>query len=139
MAVRGRGRPKKEAGANDIPRPYKSPDELKKKMQEYFDSCEMEDDVFPDVAGMRIYLDLGHRSYKSYEDDPDYELVFDWAQDKRESWASRAIAKNPRNSAAYNIILKQPENGGWRDRVVEKGDTGLDVNLVGIGGEEAAK
>ena len=60
-----RGRVKKAQAGPTIDRPYKTPDELKAKMQEYFHSCEAE--VFPDEAGMRIFLDLDHEN--------DFELM----------------------------------------------------------------
>ena len=46
----------------EIARPYRTPDELRAKMEEYFRQCKEDDDVFPDKAGMRIFLGLGHRS-----------------------------------------------------------------------------
>ena len=121
-------------------RPYRSPDELKDKMQEYFRTCEKEEEcVFPDEAGMRIFLGLGHKSYQSYMEDPAYELVFDWAQDMRESWAARGLAANPRNAQAFLNILKQAANGGWVDRKTDKEDKVIEIRAAGVGGVEAFK
>ena len=137
---RPRGRPRKTPPPEEktIPRPYKSADELKEKMQEYFTDCDV-DGVFPDEAGMRIYLDLGHESYRSYMDDKDYEKVFDWAMDMRESWAARRLAAEPRSAQAFLNILKQTSNGGWVDRKTDKGDNTLSLKIAGVGGEEAFK
>lgn len=123
----------------EIARPYRTPDELRAKMEEYFRQCKEDDDVFPDKAGMRIFLGLGHRSYNSYMEDPDYELVFDWAQDMRESWGARNLAKNPRNAQAFLNILKQSENGGWVDRKTDKEDKVIEIRAAGVGGVEAFK
>jgi hypothetical protein len=123
----------------EIARPYRTPDELRAKMEEYFRQCKEDDDVFPDKAGMRIFLGLGHRSYNSYMEDPDYELVFDWAQDMRESWGARGLAKNPRNAQAFLNILKQSENGGWVDRKTDKEDKVIEIRAAGVGGVEAFK
>ena len=132
-----RNRPKDGA---DALRPYRTPQELKKRMAEYFRYCQGEmGGVFPDEAGMRIYLDLGHTSYRSYLDDPEYELVFDWAQDMRESWASRRLADDPRSAQAYLNILKQPGNGGWVDRRTDTGTKELEIKVAGVGGVEAFK
>jgi hypothetical protein len=120
-------------------RPYRTPEELKAKMQKYFQECKEEDDVFPDEAGMRIFLGLGHRSYQSYIEDPEYELVIDWAQDMRESWASRGLASNPRNAQAFLNILKQDANGGWVDRRTDKEDKVIEIRAAGVGGVEAFK
>lgn len=141
-----RGRPRKDASLTRIqdgvkkiiPRPYRNADELKKKMQEYFNVCD-EDEVFPDEAGMRIFLDLGHESYRSYLEDTAYEKVFDWAQDMRESWAARRLAAEPRNAQAFLNILKQTANGGWVDRKTDNGDKTLSIKIAGVGGEEAFK
>ena len=123
----------------ELSRPYRTPEELRKKMGEYFAWCIEDDDVFPDEAGMRIFLDLGHKSYQSYMEDPAYELVFDWAQDMRESWAARSLAKNPRNAQAFLNILKQSANGGWVDRKTDKEDKVIEIRAAGVGGIEAFK
>lgn len=159
-----------------IPRPYKTPSELMKKMREYFAICEIDPDwrsitqgfaeiakeaedtgtwaglqrkyqaladkilnsaCFPDEAGMRIRLDLSHESYRSYQEDPDYEKVFNWAQDMRESYAARRMAADPKSSSAYLAILKQNANGGWVDRKADTGDRTLTIKSAGLGGTEA--
>lgn len=97
------------------------------------------DGVFPDEAGMRTYLGLTHEVYKAYKDSPDFEAVFDWAQDMRESWAARRIANDPKASQAYLAILKQPGNGGWVDRRMDTGDKTLVVKTSGVGGVSAFK
>ena len=122
----------------EIARPYRTPEELKTKMEEYFIKCEAEEEgAFPDEAGMRIFLELGHKSYQSYLEDPAYELVFDWAQDMRESWAARNLAANPRNAQAFLNILKQSANGGWVDRKTDKEDKVIEIRAAGVGGVEA--
>ena len=158
-----------------IARPYKTPNDLYKRMAEYFDKCEMSPNwkdlciafaniadkaeeegwhglekeyqaladavinggCFPDEAGMRIHLNLSHESYKSYLEDPAFEKVFNWAQDRRESWAARRLASEPRAAQAYLNILKQAGNGGWVDRKTEKNDSVLSVRIADVGGEEA--
>jgi hypothetical protein len=92
---------------------------------------------FPDEAGMRIHLNLSHESYRSYLDDPQYEKVFNWAQDMRESWAARRLASEPRAAQAYLNILKQSGNGGWVDRKAEKSDNTLQIKIADVGGMEA--
>ena len=135
-----RGRPKKiPVPAQSVPKPYKTPEQLKGKMMKYFEECRAQDDVFPDEAGMRIYLDLGSRSYREYMEDPAYELVFDWAKDMRESWAARGLANNPRSAQAFLNILKQEGNGGWIDRKTDKGDKTITIKTDGVGGLEAFK
>ena len=134
-----RGRPRKNPLPEKvIERPYKTPEELKGKMQEYFSDCGA-DDVFPDEAGMRIFLDIGHESYRSYQEDPAFEKVFDWCQDMRESWAARQLAANPRSAQAFLNILKQAANGGWRDRTTDKEDKVIEIRAAGVGGTEAFK
>ena len=136
-----RGRPRKNPLPEQkkiIERPYQSPDELKGKMQEYFSNC-ADEDIFTDEAGMRIFLDVGHESYRSYQEDPAYEKVFDWCQDMRESWAARQLAANPRSAQAFLNILKQAANGGWRDRTTDKEDKVIEIRAAGVGGMEAFK
>lgn len=169
---------KKDVPAEALP--YPSPEELREKMQEYFDQCQggngadwrkvVEDfaqlaqtmkehptwsnhertyekiaaqirdtGVFPDEAGMRMYLGLTHEMYKAYKDAPEFEAVFNWAQDMRESWAARKLAADPKAAQAYLNILKQPGNGGWVDRKVDSGDKTLVVKTSGVGGVSAFK
>ncbi len=169
---------KKELPAEALP--YQAPEELRAKMQEYFDLCQGDgsddwkaileefatlaqtmkdhptwsnhrssferiaakistDGVFPDEAGMRMYLGLTHEMYKAYKDDRSFEAVFNWAQDMRESWAARRMAADPKSAQAYLAILKQPGNGGWVDRKPDKGDSTLVVKAAGVGGVSAFK
>lgn len=123
-------------------RPYKSATELKKRMQAYFDDCQNARDgegIFPDEAGMRIFLKMDHASYLSYKDDIEFTKVFDWAMDMRESWLARRLACEPKNAQAYLNALKQPANGGWVDRRADTGDKTLRLKIAGVGGEEAFK
>ena len=121
-------------------RPYRSPEELQDAMREYFNQrAERDGDAFPSEAGMRIFLGLGHKSWNSYVEDPAYELVFDWAQDMREDWASRKLAENPKSAQAFLNILKQPSNGGWIDRKTDKEDKVIEIRAAGVGGIEAFK
>jgi hypothetical protein len=159
-----------------VSRPYKAPNDLYKRMAEYFDKCSVAPDwreiccrfaelrdkaeekgswvglekdyqalaqavingaCFPDEAGMRIHLNLSHDSYLSYLNDPQFEKVFNWAQDMRESWAARRLASEPRAAQAYLNILKQSGNGGWVDRKAEKADNTLQIRIADVGGEEA--
>lgn len=170
--------PAEQKTVRKIARPYKTPNDLFRKMREYFAECETDPDwrkitmafgeiakkaeetgswdglqreyqsladtvlnsaVFPDEAGMRIHLDLSHESYRSYQEDPDYEKVFNWAQDMRESWAARRLAADPRSAQAFLNILKQAGNGGWVDRKTDTGDKSLSIKIAGVGGEEAFK
>lgn len=161
-------------------RPYKTPKELQRKMEKYFDRCEgagMQDwrdviqdfvdlskamenypnrtshkgnfdklidkikhsDLFPDEAGMRVFLGMNHEVYRSYKTDPEYTTVFDWAQDMRESWAARHLAADPKAAQAFLNILKQEGNGGWVDRKMDSGEQTLTVKAAGVGGMEAFK
>lgn len=170
--------PAEEKKVRKVARPYKTPNDLFKKMREYFAECETAPDwrkltlafadiakkadeaqswnglqkdfqlladaimnsaCFPDEAGMRIHLDLSHESYRAYQEDPDYEKVFNWAQDMRESWAARRLAADPRSAQAFLNILKQAGNGGWVDRKTDTGDKTLAIKIAGVGGEEAFK
>ena len=159
-----------------IDRPYKTPAELRQKIQEYVDSCHSDydweklldqfvelkgvmmehptwsnhekkfreliavaltSDVFPDEAGLRTFLGLDHESYYSYKDDPEYQSVFNWAQDVRESWAARRLAAEPRAAQSYLTILKQSANGGWVDRKTDQQDKTLAIKIADVGGKEA--
>lgn len=159
-----------------VARPYRTPNDLFKKMRDYFAECETDPDwrritlafaeiakkaedaqnwaglekdyqaladrilnsaCFPDEAGLRIHLDLSHESYRSYQEDPDYEKVFNWAQDMRESWAARRMAADPKSSSSYLAILKQSGNGGWVDRKTDTDNKTLTLKVAGVGGEEA--
>ena len=111
-------------------------DGLKKEYQSLADMV-LNSAVFPDEAGMRIHLDLSHESYKSYQEDPDYEKVFNWAQDMRESWAARRLAADPRSAQAFLNILKQAGNGGWVDRTTDSSEKSLTRKVAGVGGIEA--
>lgn len=123
---------------------YKTPEELRKKVEEYFAVCE-EQAIFPDVAGMRLHIGMGESTINKYcnekhKDFEEYSEIFKWAQDKRESWLVRKMTSD--NKAAQGCLnaLKQPSNGGYIDRPVqEQSEKTLRVVVVGVGGEEAFK
>lgn len=96
-------------------------------------------DVFPDEAGMRIFLGMDHETYRSYKTDPEYNAVMNWAQDMRESWASRRMAAEPKAANAFLNILRQEANGGWVSQKAESNEKTLHVKAEGVGGVEAFK
>lgn len=123
---------------------YNTPAKLWEGVQEYLTICKEEGDVFPDMAGMRRYLDLskGALERMCYGDSKEakaYRRVLEAAQDERESWLARRMATEPRSAQGCMNNLKQPQNGGYIDRPTDSGKVEIVINSAGVGGEAAFK
>lgn len=127
-------------------RKYQSPVDFERAVNAYFLNCKENGDVFPDLAGMRIYLNVTQRTLNKYiegaESDDDaayFRKVLEQAADKRQSWLERRMVTEPRAANGCMNALKQPANGGFVDRAMESGDRSLTINILGVGGVEAFK
>ena len=101
-------------------RKFETPEDLAVAVEEYFDKCEAED-VFPDEAGMRIFLNAGYSTYYKWLKIPEYQEIFQRAQERRESFLVRRMVGEPKLAQGCLNALKQPKNGGYTDGRPEKG------------------
>ena len=128
------------------PKPlYESPEALRKKIEEYFEMCER-DDVFPDYAGMRLFLRMSESTIQRYQEDEhencdEYREIFNDAKDRRESYLVRVMTKDNKRAQGCLNALKQPANGGYVDKPNDKGGKiELTLKVDGIkGGMESFK
>lgn len=126
-------------------RKYETPEHLKRAIQAYIDQCEAAD-VFPDEAGMRLFIGITRREYYSLTSDkenPEYWREFgdilDWAKDKRESYLTRKMTKETKLANGCLNALKQPMNGGYVDRPSGGDKVELNIKVDGIGGMDKFK
>jgi hypothetical protein len=135
-----------------MPRPkkYDTPEDMKRQVDRYFEDrktkCE-----FPTFAGMLKYIGISKRTYYRYinieDDDPDmplelrhgYRNVFEDAQLRREDWLENRMVTEPKAANGCMNSLKQPQNGGFKDRIEQDINATLTVNVAGVGGEGAFK
>ena len=107
---------------------------LTQKIDEYFKNCNAED-IFPDEAGMIIYLDISHKTYERYGKDEELSEPIARARALRESWLVRRMTGEPKLAQGCLNALKQPKNGGYVDRPMDTGGKELTINLVGVGAD----
>lgn len=126
-------------------RKYDTPEKLEAAIEEYFAMRE-EQNIFPDLPGMRLHLEVTQQTLDKYAsgDTPEaekYKEVLEFAKDRRESWLVRKMVTEPKTANGCMSALKQPVNGGYIDRPVQDtSEKKLTINLVGIkGGEDAFK
>lgn len=120
------------------PKPrYETPEDLERAINDYFDQCEAEG-VFPDSAGMRVFLNLSQERLDQLckeEYNPSgfkkYQAITARARDRRESWLARTATSTPKLAQGCLNALKQPSNGGWIDK--NAGEQGASVNITFIG------
>ena len=114
---------------------YNEPKILRKKIDEYFELCEKER-VFADYAGMRLFLKLYKKDIdnlcdpavngdKAYE----YQDIFEYAKDRRESLLARRMVTDPKMAAGCKAALAMPENGGYSDKAAENQDRKINVSV----------
>lgn len=128
------------------PKPrYKTAAEFEAAVVRYIEECE-ETGIFPDEAGMRLYLGLRQRriaALSSETENPDgwqgYKDALEYARDKRESWLVQKMVADNKAAAGCMNALKQPANGGYVDRPVDNGKIELKIKVDGVGGMEMFK
>lgn len=114
-------------GAGRKPK-FSTADELRKQVERYMADCEAED-VFPDLAGMRLYLGISERTMQRYSEEEGFREVFEYAKDCRESYLVRRMTKDNKLAQGCLNALKQPSNGGYIDRPLESGDRKLVIEF----------
>ena len=108
---------------------------LRTKIDEYFVQC-AEERQFADYAGMRLFLKLTKKDIddlcspeingdKAYE----YQDVFAWARDRRESLLVRQLVTQPKLAQGIRLALAMPENGGYSDKAVENQDRKVHIKV----------
>lgn len=125
-------------------RKYQSAYDFGKAVDDFFKDCK-EKGVFPDEAGMYLFLGVRPVTVKRYCGDPDpveaerFEEILENAKLQRESWLNQAMTANPKGSIGYMSLLKQPKNGGYTDRPIDTTERSLTINVINVGGEAAFK
>ena len=125
-------------------RKYKSAFDFGKAVNDFFEDCE-ERGVFPDEAGMFLFLGVRPVTVKRYCEDPDpveaerFEEILENAKLQRESWLNQAMTANPKGSIGYMSLLKQQKNGGYVDKPVDTSERSLTIVVNNVGGEAAFK
>jgi len=107
---------------------------LEDAVNAYFDKCE-ENGVFPDDAGMRLFLNISDRTEDNYMKDEELSPIFTRARSRRESWLAQAISSEPKLAQGLSFLLKQKKNGGYTDRPDAGEPQKLIVELHGVGAE----
>lgn len=97
--------------------------DLAREVEAYFTKCD-EDGVFPDEAGMYVYLKIFKEDLEPMldPDNPDaqeYERILKRAKYRRESWLSRNMVQDNKMANGCFNMLKQEANGGYSDRGVQ--------------------
>lgn len=106
-----------------------TPAALAAAIDNYFLECEKEN-IFPDNAGMRIYLDISQDTEERYLKQNEYAEILKKAQDRRESWLTRRVmSDNAKTVTGAIFALKQAKNGGWKDIQETSGAMNITLNL----------
>ena len=125
------------------PKKKYSPEELRAKIDEFLEKCK-KDGTPPLLPQMLLYLGIGRSTVYAWCSDKcdehlEYQDVFEYAQLNREGYLlGRMVSDNKLAQGCLNA-LKQAENGGYVDRPVDTGENKVTINLIGVGGAEAAK
>lgn len=107
-----------------------TPDELKAKVLQYHDAVEKRGD-FPDLAGLKNYLDIEDEEYDEMVLKPEYWRWLRYAKRRRESFLNR-MATTSKNATGIKMLLAQPENGGYVEKPVDRTPRKLEVTLRGM-------
>lgn len=107
-----------------------TPEEFFAKVKGYHKTVENSGE-FPDLAGLKNFLDIEDEEYDRMTQDPDYYKAIRWARRRRESFLNR-LATTSKNSNGIKMLLAQPENGGYVEKPVDKTPRKVEVVLRGM-------
>lgn len=107
-----------------------TPEELKNMVLKYHDAVEKRGD-FPDLAGLKNYLDIEDEEYDEMVLKPEYWRWLRYAKRRRESFLNR-MATTSKNATGIKMLLAQPENGGYVEKPVDKTPRRIEVTLRGM-------
>ena len=127
-----------------------TPEDMKRNVERYFAEREARDE-FATFAGMLKFLGISKRTYQRYMNDDNgdetmsqedrmaYRKIFEDAQLRREDYLERRMVAEPRLANGCMYSLKQPQNGGFKDKIDGEIDAKITVITSGVGGENAFK
>lgn len=92
-----------------------SAEQLKVQVEDYIAQCNSAE-LFPDYAGMRVFLGLSRKDIEEISQDEKCREVLDYAADCRESWLVRRMTQDNKVTTGCVHALKQSENGGYTDK-----------------------
>ena len=92
--------------------------------------------MFADYAGMRMFLKLNKQEISDMCDPNvsgdkayDYQDIFNYARDRRESDLVRKMVTDPKAAQGCKAALAMPENGGYSDKAAEKQDKKVSIKV----------
>lgn len=107
-----------------------TPEEFFARVKSYHKTVENSGE-FPDLAGLKNFLDIEDEEYEQMVFDPAYYKAIRWARRRRESYLNR-LATTSKNSNGIKMLLAQPENGGYVEKPVDKTPRQVVVTLRGM-------
>lgn len=89
---------------------------LEKAIDKYFSDCKEDNNIFPDEAGMLLYLNISENTYRRYMEDIELGELIARARRRRESWLVRRMTSEPKLAQGCLNSLMQQKNGGYTNR-----------------------
>lgn len=119
-----------------MPREKRTAKEFEKAIESYFTACE-EEGIFPDEAGLILFLGLEREEYDRLKDGKRgkaYAAALSRARLKRESIIVRELYNTEKAATGKIFVARQPENGGLTDKPKEAAaPVTVEVRLAGAG------
>jgi len=110
-----------------------TPEELEKKVRQYFQDCEEDNGSFPDESGMLNFLDISDTEYEALKRSRGHGRILIWAKRRRMSWLERHMVEGSKAATGCMNALKQEKNGGYTNQAApEKKDKKLIVKIEGL-------
>ena len=127
-----------------------TPEDMKRNVEKYFAEREALGE-FATFAGMLKFLGISKRTYYRYLEDDNgdesmseedrraYRKIFEDAELRREDYLEKKMVSEPRLANGCMNSLKQPQNGGFKEKIETELDARITVVTSGVGGENAFK
>jgi triphosphoribosyl-dephospho-CoA synthetase len=123
-------------GGVRVPREKRTVEEFDKEIESYFKTCQ-EEGIFPDEAGLILFLGLEQEEYRRLREGKrgkGYAAAISRARLRRESIIVRELYNTEKAATGKIFVARQPENGGLTDKHKEAAaPVTVKVRLAGAG------
>jgi hypothetical protein len=115
---------------NNIGRPlkFKTPEELAKKIDEYFVMCDAQEKPYT-ITGLALALDTSRQTLVNYEDKDMFFDTIKRAKDRCENFIEEGMLTNKLNTTA--CIFNAKNNYGWKDKTEQEHKVEMVTPLLG--------
>jgi hypothetical protein len=103
---------------------YKTPKDIQKKIDQYFEDC-ISKEEYPTITGLALALDLTRQGLIEYQNKEDFSDTIKKAKLRVEAAIEQRLFHNNPTGCIFNL----KNNFGWRDKIETEHSGSMVVNI----------